>query len=144
MRRLVLPVLLLAVPMLGACAAPDAPITPGPGEPTSQGLPEAFLRVSLDPGDGNSAAAHTLQCEPGPEGTYADPAAVCDHLQGLEDPFTPLPADQMCTQQFGGPQTATVTGRWAGEPVDLQLSRVNGCAIAQWDRLGPLLPVDVG
>jgi hypothetical protein len=28
--------------------------------------------------------------------------------------------------------------------VDLELSRVNGCLIGQWDSLGPLLPVDGG
>jgi hypothetical protein len=37
-----------------------------------------------------------------------------------------------------------VTGRWAGEPVDLQLSRTDGCRISQWDRLGALLPGPVG
>ncbi|WP_299957735.1 SSI family serine proteinase inhibitor [uncultured Modestobacter sp.] len=143
MRRLLLPVLLLAVPFVGACGASEGPVTPVPGELTEQGPAEASLEVSLDRGDGGSAETRTLTCEPEPGGTYADPAAVCDHLQGLEDPFAPLPADQMCTQQFGGPQTATVTGRWAGEPVDLQLDRTDGCAIAQWDRLGPLLPADV-
>ena len=46
----------------------------------------------------------------------------------------------LCTQQYGGPQTAHVTGRWSGEPVDLELTRVDGCRISQWDSLGPLLP----
>jgi hypothetical protein len=65
-------------------------------------------------------------------------------LQGLGDHFAPVPADAGCTQVYGGPQTARVTGRWAGQPVDLQLSRTDGCRIAQWDRLGPLLPGRVG
>jgi hypothetical protein len=37
-----------------------------------------------------------------------------------------------------------VTGRWGGAAVDLELSRADGCLIAQWDRLGPLLPIPVG
>ena len=45
-----------------------------------------------------------------------------------------------CTEQYGGPQTAHVVGRWSGEPVDLELSRVDGCRISQWDALVPLVP----
>ncbi|WP_222193685.1 SSI family serine proteinase inhibitor [Modestobacter italicus] len=164
MRRLVVPVLLLAVPLLGACADGDQGQTAagstgpaastGPGRSTSPATvsdpvpsgagDDGRLVVELDPGEGGDVASYTLDCSGTPAGDLPDPAAACDHLQGLADPFAPLPADQVCTQQFGGPQTATITGRWAGEPVDLQLSRVDGCAIAQWDRLGPLLPVDVG
>jgi hypothetical protein len=58
----------------------------------------------------------------------------------MDDPVAPIPDDMVCTQQYGGAQTASVTGRWAGRPVDLALSRVDGCTIAQWDGLGPLLP----
>ena len=38
-----------------------------------------------------------------------------------------------CTQQFGGPETATVKGTVNGEPVDARFSRENGCQIARWD-----------
>jgi hypothetical protein len=58
----------------------------------------------------------------------------------MDDPFAPVPEDAICTQVYDGPQTARVTGRWRGEPVDLELGRNNGCRIAQWDSLGPLLP----
>jgi hypothetical protein len=37
-----------------------------------------------------------------------------------------------------------VTGHWEGTAVDLELSRADGCLIAQWDGLGPLLPIPVG
>ena len=40
----------------------------------------------------------------------------------------------------GQPETKHVTGRWAGADVDLSLARTNGCQLAQWDSLGPLLP----
>jgi hypothetical protein len=42
--------------------------------------------------------------------------------------------------QYGGAATARVTGTWAGRPVDAAYSRKNGCEIARWDRLVPLLP----
>jgi hypothetical protein len=74
------------------------------------------------------------------EGIHPAAQEACAHLRGMADPFAPIPDDMVCTQQYGGPQTASVTGRWAGRPVDLALSRVDGCTIAQWDGLGPLLP----
>ena len=78
------------------------------------------------------------------EGSHPDAEAACAHLTALDDPFAPLPTDVVCTEQFGGPQTAHVLGRWNGEPVDLELSRTDGCRISQWDALGPLLPGPVG
>ena len=75
-----------------------------------------------------------------PRAPTPTPQAACAHLAGMDDPFAPLPDDVACTEQYGGPETAHVTGRWGGEPVDLELSRTDGCRIAQWDCLGPLLP----
>ncbi len=85
----------------------------------------------------------TLTCDP-PGGDHPAPAAACGALAGVREPFAPLPTDVLCTEQYGGGQTARVTGTYRGAPVDLSLSRVNGCAISQWDRLGPLLPGPVG
>ena len=68
------------------------------------------------------------------------PQAACDHLAGMPSPFAPLAEDLACTQQYGGPETAHVIGRWGGEPVELELSRVDGCRIAQWDSLVPVVP----
>ena len=57
---------------------------------------------------------------------------------------TALPAvakDQMCAQQFGGPETATITGTLAGQgPVNSSLSRKDSCEISRWDALKGLLP----
>jgi Subtilisin inhibitor-like len=101
---------------------------------------ENDLAVELDRGDGSPLERYTLVCAGVAEGTHPDAQAACEHLRGMADPFAPLPDDLMCTEQYGGPQTAHVSGRWGGQPVDLQLSRVNGCLISQWDGLGPLLP----
>lgn len=46
----------------------------------------------------------------------------------------------MCTMQYGGPATARVTGTWAGRPVDATYERGNGCEIARWDAMVPVLP----
>jgi hypothetical protein len=141
--------LLLPLVLVAACGgSSDA----GPGAGTDDALvPTAGavgdLVVEQDAGDGSPPQRWTLVCgEAAAEagGDHPDAEAACAHLLGLEDPFRPLDDDLMCTQQYGGPQTAVVTGTWRGEPVDLSLSRVDGCRIDQWDGLGPLLPGPVG
>ncbi|WP_328674484.1 subtilase-type protease inhibitor [Streptomyces sp. NBC_00322] len=74
------------------------------------------------------------------------PAAqeACDRLDELalqgEDPFAPVPQDQMCTEQMGGPETAHITGTWQGRQVDATFSRTNGCEISRWQTMEPVLP----
>ena len=51
----------------------------------------------------------------------------------------PVAGDVACTQIYGGPETAEVTGSFRGEPVDARFNRTNGCEIDRWERLLPLL-----
>ena len=151
MRRIAVPVLLLSSVLLTACggssttgaasaqASSSAVVPSEPADPA-----DGELVVELVPEQGEAAQSYRLSCADQPTGDLPDPAAVCAQLSGQPDPFAELSADTMCTQLFGGPQTARVTGRWAGEPVDLALSRTDGCRIAQWDRLGALLPGPTG
>jgi hypothetical protein len=146
----VLPALLAVLALGSGCAAPSdgggSASSGGSGNAAGGGttLADDDLLVRIDRGDGSPAEEWTLSCLDVVAGTHPEAVAACAHLSGLDDPFAPLPADVVCTEQYGGPQTARVTGRWHGEPVDAELSRVDGCRIAQWDGLGPLLPVDVG
>ena len=155
MRRTAVPVLLLPLALLVACGgdggtsdAGGAPATGSAATSSSAAAPsspaDGELVVQVVPGQGEAALTYRLACDGQPSGDLPDPAAACAQLAGQPDPFAALPADTMCTQLFGGPQTARVTGRWAGQPVDLQLSRTDGCRIAQWDRLGALLPGPTG
>jgi hypothetical protein len=48
-------------------------------------------------------------------------------------------AEQMCTQQYGGPQEATLVGTIDGEPVDTRVTRSDGCGITLWNCLQALL-----
>jgi Subtilisin inhibitor-like len=149
MRRL-LPLLVLAVVLvLAGCAAgeDDAPAASGTPEatgsdPAAGGISQADndLQIEVDLGDGSAPLTWTLNCVGFVEGSHPQAQAACDHLAGLERPFAPLPADVVCSQQYGGPETARVIGRWGGEPVELDLSRVDGCRIAQWDSLVPVVP----
>ena len=60
--------------------------------------------------------------------------------------FDPPPKDQACTEQYGGPETATVTGTLAGKPVTAKFARTDGCQIGRWDALaalfGPVAGID--
>ncbi len=141
--------LLLALLSVTACASPAAPgaVAPSGGsDPTAGGIQQADddLQVEFDRGDGTEPESWTLTCVGNASGSHPEAEAACAHLAGMEDPFAPLPPDSVCTEQYGGPQTAHVTGRWKGQPVDLELSRVDGCHISQWDSLAPLVPAEVG
>lgn len=55
------------------------------------------------------------------------------------------PADQICTEQYGGPDTATITGTLDEAEVNTVIDRANGCGINDWDELlVDLLPPAVG
>ncbi len=86
---------------------------------------------------------YELDCD-ARRGSHPDVDAACAALQrGTRwgrDTFEPVPPDSLCTMQYGGPATARVTGTWAGRPVDATYDRGDGCEIARWDRLVPLLP----
>ena len=82
----------------------------------------------------------TLRCEP-TGGSHPRRAAACRELVRLGwRAFEPVPPDMACTELYGGPQTAIVSGRVDGRRVWAKLTRVDGCQIARWDRVPSLLP----
>jgi hypothetical protein len=86
-----------------------------------------------------------LLCHPA-DGDHPSADEACERLDeltvwGSPSPFAPVPQDARCRQQYGGPATAHVEGIWAGRPVNADFRRDNGCEIARWDELVPLLPV---
>ena len=76
----------------------------------------------------------TLRCGP-PGGTLPLPARACRRLAPLEKPFAPVPKDVACTQIYGGPQIAIVSGTLRGRRVWARFSRVDGCQIERWNRV---------
>jgi hypothetical protein len=85
------------------------------------------------------ARTYTLRCAPA-GGTLPRPAVACARLARLAHPFAPTPKDAVCTQIYGGPQQALVTGRFRGRVIRARFTRLNGCEIARWDRLRLLFP----
>ena len=138
--------LLLLAFGLAACAQPAGSDPGAASSPTSgdSAPAEDELLIALDLGDGSEPERYTLVCGEAPDGNHPDPVAACTHLEGLDAPFAPLPGDMACTEQYGGPETARITGRWHGEPVEMDLSRTDGCRISQWESLGPVLPPVAG
>jgi hypothetical protein len=55
--------------------------------------------------------------------------------------FAPVPKDRVCTQLYGGPQVARITGRLRGVRISALFGRSDGCEIGRWNALSPwLLP----
>jgi hypothetical protein len=132
----------IGVLLLAGCAEPaGSGADPSPTAASSSAADvDDELMIVLDRGDGTEPEHYTLSCGGVPDGDHPDASAACAHLEGLEEPFVALPTDMVCTEQYGGPETAQITGRWHAADVDLDLSRTNGCRIAQWESLGPVLP----
>jgi hypothetical protein len=137
-------VLLIAIVLLAAAAGcgsdTDAEPDPDPGDEASTDLEITFWPQGRSNGNGET---WTLMCEPA-GGTHRNPDDACAQLAALEDPFAPPPPDEICTEQYGGPEEALVSGTFRGAPVSYELSRTNGCEIARFERLGFLLPGAAG
>jgi hypothetical protein len=73
----------------------------------------------------------TLRCDP-PAGTFPDPKGACDRLDDLDQPFAETPEETACTQQYDGPEVASVSGVYRDETVNTRFSRDDGCEIARW------------
>ncbi|MFE5402430.1 SSI family serine proteinase inhibitor [Streptomyces sp. NPDC056580] len=101
------------------------------------------LRVVVRNAGPRLDGTYELSCHP-TAGDHPDAAGACRALdantQWGRDTFAPVAPDSVCTMLYGGPATARVTGTWAGRPVDAAYDRGNGCEIARWDRMVPLLP----
>jgi len=99
------------------------------------------LRIEFRADIGSQPRVLTLHCAEKATGTVPRPAAACSRLQRLgRAAFRPTPPDMACTDIFGGPSTAKITGTFLGSPLWVKLSRTNGCEIARWQRVAFLLP----
>lgn len=116
----------------------------GIGPATAADDTPSDLTIVFNEGTGTSGAATWhLICAPD-GGDHPDPANACAALTKHATTALSAPAGQICTNpiptNYGGPQTARITGTWQGTAVDTTFTRINGCAITRWDALVPLLP----
>jgi hypothetical protein len=118
MRRLV-PALIAAAALTG-CGADDE-------QPAS--APESSTRLTITV---TEAAPDPIRIELRCGGDDpCDPA----QLRKLERITKPDDPTQACTLVYGGPETARVIGTLEGEPVDVTITRSDGCGIADYEAL---------
>ena len=118
-------------------AAPDATSA----APSASG--EIDLTIELTEAPGAAARQFRLIADgstPAAGSTLPDPAAALAAVeQHGEKMFFPVPApNRVCTEQYGGPQVAVVTGSFRGKAVNATFKRTNGCEISSWQALAPL------
>ena len=108
----------------------------GDGSVPGRPAPATQLTVRVDPdGDGPDRARQSrISCHVESQDRMCDVAAK---LRPAD--FEPTPDDVACTQLFGGPQTATISGTLEREQVDGRFSRHDGCEIARWEKVAALL-----
>jgi hypothetical protein len=120
-----------------------APLTSGPGQGNAE------LAILVKPSENGTPANFTLVCQngvPAAESQHPSAGTACTALKGnaaLLSP-APKPADQVCTQQYGGPQQATVSGVVDGKPVEASFSLRDGCEIAAWNAAKDVLGSGAG
>ena len=86
----------------------------------------------------------TLECDGTAKATgylakAAAPACAAVHKGAVATVTKAQAAGQLCSQIYGGPQTAHITGTANGKKVDLSIDRTDGCGVADWQTLEPLL-----
>ena len=109
-----------------------APLPSGPGQGNAE------LAIMIKPTETAAPANFTLVCQngvPAAESQHPNAAAACIAIKNNPSILSPVPAGkvQACTQQYGGPQTATVTGVVDGRQVQVTFSMKDGCEIAAWN-----------
>ncbi len=100
--------------------------------------PRYKINVTYVAEEGASTESWTLQCKP-VRGTHKSAKKACVALLKVKDPFKPSDPDLMCTQQYGGPESASVQGTWNGKKIRANFSKINGCEIARWQTVQALL-----
>jgi Subtilisin inhibitor-like len=142
---IVIPVLVLTVGCVNQIAQTSGP-RPGstmPDTPSEQATPSPAggtdLTIVINNGS-SPTLMWRLTCDP-PGGTHPDPKSACRALEANGAvALPPVPEDKACTQIYGGPETATITGTWQGQPVMSRFARNDGCQISRWKLMEGLLP----
>ncbi len=152
-----MPLIALAV-LVGACGGGTSPTTSAPSTTVPARLaPGADVVIgsvtvtvthpTIEP------IAYTIDCfgdtftvtpqVPGIDGGTA--CARFDDPAVMERLVSGPPADQICTEIYGGEDVATVAGELDGTTIDATFDRTNGCGIADWDTLmAGILPPAIG
>lgn len=118
---------------------------PAARQPSTTAAGAVELTVLYDDGSGRKTSG-TLTCRGADrraEGALEGRASgteLCAQARGVAELLTTPPEKgRACTQIYGGPETAVVTGTIGGEKVDRRFTRTNGCELADFKRAAGLL-----
>jgi hypothetical protein len=128
--------------LLGACSDDDGEVT------VSGDRPAARIDLTVVGGTDDDPAAWTRRLVCDADGTTGegidDPDAACAAVRSGGGRAALFPGtDRMCTQVYGGPEVAVVSGDLEGQPVQATIRRSDGCGIADWEALQAVLPAPV-
>lgn len=116
-------------------ASADTPV-----EPAESVARPTMVTITVQGDASAQSSTHTLRCRPN-GGSHPTPHAACRRLRHVhDDVWKPVPPGTMCTMIYGGPETAQIAGTVHGKPVAAEFERTNGCEMARWDALVPVLP----
>lgn len=117
--------LLFAILALTSCSTEKDPI------PVEKDSPSGTLTLKFQ-------ATPDVELEQVPLIHCSDEPDFCDAV--LNDAsILPVPENTVCTQQYGGPEYAELTGSVDAVPVSLEFTNTDGCQIARWNSLQTLL-----
>jgi hypothetical protein len=133
-----------AAPLVAGCgddntSASSITAPPAPGT-------RIALTIRYDDGTGRRAEG-TVVCRPGVAHATADlavrlpTARLCHDVHALAGLIAHKPGPRACAQIIGGPQTVRVTGTIDGRAVSRRFTQNDGCEIADYRRLTPILPL---
>jgi hypothetical protein len=135
---------LVLVALAIASFAAGAAVAAGDEDAGGAALPAGALTVVDDAGPDRPPTRATLRCTSTATtgtGRLRDLAArACRTARARRATLHGPRADEVCTEIYGGPQVARVTGSVGSKRVARRFDRTNGCRISEWDRLSPLLP----
>ena len=116
-------------------------VTAGCGGGSSGSSAATNLRITVWPqGKTGASTTYTLNCRQ-KTGSLPAARAACSKLQRVDaSAFAPVPLGTACTEIYGGPQIARVSGRLSSKSIRADFKRTNGCEIARWSRLAFLFP----
>lgn len=124
----VLGVLLVLASLIAGWLLIVAP--PKPSEKPKENT-KTSIKVSIQPaGSGGLVVSRIIDC-PGDK--------RCARVEKLTLRDFQPPKGMMCSQQSAGPSLAWVVGTIRGRSVQYQLDVSDGCKIAVWNRLAPVL-----
>lgn len=123
----------------GAQATPPTAEAPPAASGTS-----ALLTISIRQDASAEPVQYVLECVagvPGPASTLPGAEAACAALARLGPRFFTAKPDKdvICTQQYGGPQTASIAGELDGTPVLASFALTDGCEISRWNSARDIL-----